>query len=208
MNKLLISLFIILTLAGCSTTKHVADNTVVPMVTSNTPQSIEGLKTVNRPAHKYLHSDPQPIWNNAKIREYHFSGYVDEHNRAHPPTSVSVIDQKGSWNLDAINNPSQSYIPEANVIPIPGSPSGQHGHMIAPGTRTPSPIEALSQGPSKMPLLEDTSRVLVLGIMDKSNEQEARNFETDTHTIQYFASLGWCLVPREQLIDVKQLPNF
>jgi hypothetical protein len=156
---------------------------------------------------KRLHNQtPIPVWQPARVQRVYMAGHVNERNEAYYRSKKEVIVERGQWNLDALNNPELSYIPEASTVPVPTAPGRNYTHMVSPGRIAPSPIEQMETN-GFAENLESVEHARVLGLTEYSQEQQARALESETHAVAFFDDLGWCLVPRERLLPVKSMPN-
>lgn len=213
MNTHLISistLIAISILTGCASKhKPKSAETAPPIVVSPTMVEIAHTQQQRVPSGQrtHLHSQsPIPVWQSARVQRVYMAGHVNEHNEGYYRSEKDVIVESGKWNLDALNNPTLSYIPEANTVPVPTQPGRNYTHMVSPGSIAPQPIQQMEQS-GQTALLEGVDDVQVMGLMELSQEYQARAQETEESIAVFYESLGWCLVPREHLLPVKGLPN-
>jgi hypothetical protein len=144
---------------------------------------------------------PQPVYKNPTLAEVGHDAYVNERGELIPPGTKYVFADAGGWNLNAVRNPGQAYIPPENQVLVPTAP----GAGYVPGIASPGAVR--QELPSEPRLLFDLQDVRVTGMISKGDEARARELAGPGETAVFDERMGWVIVPSEVLRGVYNLPS-
>lgn len=179
---------VITTLTGCaSKPKQGPNQSDLPRVSSPAIQAVP-VTPVEAPRVARLSQDPIPVYQSAKVRQVRMDAYINERGEAFGPSIKYVVEDAGGWNMDALRNPQQSYVPPSAALDIP----------TAPGTKYTTMSQSSSEpaGPKQGRFLYDLKDVKITGFTEMSQESRARAAAGPDDATIYDDSLGWVLVPK------------
>lgn len=181
----------ILLFSGCSTNKKYAEKKASPTFDRMTDPSIsvEPVSPSEPARVARISQDPVPVYRSPKVREIKMDAYVNERGEAFPPSVKYVVADPGGWNLEALRNPSVSYVPPENSLDIPSS--GSHY------TRMTQSSSGSAPSPSRF--LYDLKDVKVTGFTELGQEARARSMASSSDTAIFDSNLGWILVPKSAI---------
>jgi hypothetical protein len=166
--------------------KKVADPETAALAGPTTPP------VPTQPVAAYLNPTPQSFLTSDKVSLVSFDAYQDETGAAYLPGQKLVVKQRAHWNMDAIRNPQNGYIPPENQADIPTSPGMEGTTMMMDGNFREQ------KGPPRRYLL-DISRVRICALLSPTEEAKARAMARPDESPIYDPNLGWVLVPNDVL---------
>lgn len=179
---------VLLTLIGCATkptdsppvpsTGRMSD----PVITATAVTPVEPVRTAR------ISQDPIPVYHPARIREVRMDAYINERGEAFPPSVKYVVDDPGGWNMGALRNPQQAYVPPSSALEVP----------TAPGTKYTSMVQSSDSGIPKAgsKLLYNLKDVKITGFTEMSQEARVRGMADPSEAAIFDSKLGWILVPK------------
>lgn len=176
-------------LAGCATKpKKGTEQSDHSRMSSPSIQAVP-VTPVEAPRVARISQDPIPVYQPARVREVRMDAYINERGEAFPPSVKYVVDNPGGWNMDALRNPQQAYVPPSSALQVPTAPGTQYTNIIQSSSEPAGPKQAGR-------FLYDLKDVKITGFTEMSQESRARATAGPNDATIYDESLGWVLVPK------------
>lgn len=179
---------VLLSLGGCATKREAGPAPVTgrmsdPVITAEAVTPVEPVRTAR------ISQDPVPVYHPAKIREVKMDAYINERGEAFPPSVKYVVEDPGGWNMGALRNPQQAYVPPSSALEVPTAPGTKYTGMVQS-----SDSSGLPKAGSK--LLYNLKDVKITGFTEMSQEARVRGMAGQDEAAIFDTKLGWILVPK------------
>jgi len=154
-----------------------------------------------------VENEPIPLWEPTKFVRVEVMPYVNEKGEAFPRTYKYVPVEPGKWNSEALEHPDRAYIPAENVPRVPNSTGVSYSSVVSPGRGAVARRQSTGEVTSSLPTtdLYDISDVIILGLMEASQNIEAEHLVPGGYVAIYDDNLGWIGVPKAHLTGIGEI---